>query len=131
MAGQYRCGRRKARCNCHYLPSRGAFWGSFPSLSLPGSAQTHLLAHGLQVIRTRLRQPVPPSGIPKYVSLVQAFQLVVKEEGWRALYGGMSPHLLRVVPNAITMFWVYERVIGLAEKRQAEKTRTDEEARIE
>ncbi|GAA5943735.1 hypothetical protein JCM1841_002540 [Sporobolomyces salmonicolor] len=84
-----------------------------------------------EVIRTRLRQPVPPSGIPKYVSLVQAFQLVVKEEGWRALYGGMSPHLLRVVPNAITMFWVYERVIGLAEKRQAEKTRTDEEARIE
>ncbi|GAA5866423.1 hypothetical protein JCM1840_001313 [Sporobolomyces johnsonii] len=83
-----------------------------------------------EVIRTRLRQPLPPSGIPKYTSLVQAFKLVLHEEGWRALYGGMSPHLLRVVPNAITMFWVYERVIGLAEKRQAAKMLQDE-VRIE
>ncbi|GAA5922089.1 Rim2p [Sporobolomyces koalae] len=68
-----------------------------------------------EVIRTRLRQPPPAKGLPKYTSLVQSFQLVLKEEGWRALYGGMSPHLLRVVPNAVTMFWVYERVLTLAE----------------
>jgi len=43
--------------------------------------------------------------------------LVLREEGWKALYGGMSPHLLRVVPNAVTMFWVYERVLNLAEQR--------------
>ncbi|GAA6014851.1 hypothetical protein JCM11491_002137 [Sporobolomyces phaffii] len=71
-----------------------------------------------EVIRTRLRQPPPPAGAsPKYVSLVQSFKLVLREEGWRALYGGMSPHLLRVVPNAVTMFWVYERVLNLAEER--------------
>ncbi|GAA5896302.1 Rim2p [Sporobolomyces salmoneus] len=70
-----------------------------------------------EVIRTRLRQPPPASGSPKYTSLVQSFKLVLREEGWKALYGGMSPHLLRVVPNAVTMFWVYERVLNLAEQR--------------
>ncbi|GAA5856226.1 hypothetical protein JCM8547_000829 [Rhodosporidiobolus lusitaniae] len=70
-----------------------------------------------EVIRTRLRQPPPASGIPKYTSLVQSFNLVLKEEGWRALYGGMSPHLLRVVPNAVTMFFVYEKALSLADKR--------------
>ncbi|KAM0756397.1 mitochondrial carrier [Meredithblackwellia eburnea MCA 4105] len=70
-----------------------------------------------EVIRTRLRQPIPPgfSG-PKYVGLVQSFKLVLKEEGPRALYGGMSPHLLRVVPNACTMFFVYEKIISLSLK---------------
>ncbi|BGP12469.1 hypothetical protein JCM10213_006964 [Rhodosporidiobolus nylandii] len=74
-----------------------------------------------EVVRTRLRQPPPPSGIPKYTSLVQSFKLVLKEEGWRALYSGMSPHLLRVIPNAITMFAVYETILSWAEKVQGAK----------
>lgn len=65
----------------------------------------------LKVIRTRLRQPSPPGQPPRYTSLVQSFKLVLAEEGWRALYGGLSPHLLRVVPNAITMYFVYEKVV--------------------
>lgn len=65
-----------------------------------------------QVIRTRLRQPSPAGQAPRYTSLVQSFRLVLAEEGWRALYGGLSPHLLRVVPNAITMYWVYEKVVA-------------------
>ncbi|GAA5951037.1 hypothetical protein JCM3765_004659 [Sporobolomyces pararoseus] len=80
-----------------------------------------------EVIRTRLRQPPPASGAsPKYVSLVQSFKLVLREEGWKALYGGMSPHLLRVVPNAVTMFWVYERVLNLAEQRMGVQDRVGE-----
>lgn len=42
-----------------------------------------------EVVRTRLRQPLPPSGIAKYKSLGQTFQLVIKEEGWRACYHGV------------------------------------------
>lgn len=63
------------------------------------------------MIRTRLRQPAPPNQPPKYTALVQSFQLVLREEGWRALYGGLSPHLLRVIPNAVTMFFVYEKIL--------------------
>ncbi|KAM0793385.1 hypothetical protein ACM66B_000838 [Microbotryomycetes sp. NB124-2] len=71
-----------------------------------------IITYPHEVIRTRLRQPAPPGQSPKYISLVQSFKLVLAEEGWRALYGGLSPHLLRVVPNAITMYWVYEQVVS-------------------
>ncbi|ORY69265.1 mitochondrial carrier domain-containing protein [Leucosporidium creatinivorum] len=71
-----------------------------------------MITYPHEVIRTRLRQPAPPGQSPRYTSLLQSFRLVLLEEGWRALYGGLSPHLLRVVPNAVTMYWVYERVIA-------------------
>ncbi|KDE09596.1 hypothetical protein MVLG_00004 [Microbotryum lychnidis-dioicae p1A1 Lamole] len=72
-----------------------------------------MITYPHEVIRTRLRQPSPPGQSPRYTSLLQSFKLVLAEKGWRALYGGMSPHLLRVVPNAVTMFWVYEKVVGM------------------
>ncbi|GAA5844020.1 hypothetical protein JCM5353_000550 [Sporobolomyces roseus] len=84
-----------------------------------------------EVIRTRLRQPPPASGIPKYTSLVQSFNLILREESWKALYGGMSPHLLRVVPNAVTMFWVYEKCLLIAERKgMVEKMEAEKEGRI-
>lgn len=72
-----------------------------------------------EVVRTRLRQPIPPGGAARYTSLVQSFRLVVREEGWRALYGGMSAHLMRVIPNAAAMFTVYEFLLSVADTSQA------------
>ncbi|GAA5828187.1 hypothetical protein JCM11251_002627 [Rhodosporidiobolus azoricus] len=69
-----------------------------------------------EVVRTRLRQPLPASGIAKYTSLGQCFGLILKEEGWRTFYSGLSPHLMRVIPNAITMFLVYENLVSWAER---------------
>lgn len=63
-----------------------------------------------QVLRTRLRQPTV-DGVKKYTGLVQTLRLVIAEEGARSLYGGLSAHLMRVVPNAAVMFWVYEGVL--------------------
>jgi solute carrier family 25 protein 33/36 len=59
------------------------------------------------VLRTRLRQP-SVSGVIKYSGLWQTLQLVIKEEGARSLYGGLSAHLMRVVPNAAVMYSIYE-----------------------
>lgn len=70
-----------------------------------------MITYPHEVIRTRLRQPIIPNVPPRYTSLVQSFRRILAEEGWRALYGGLSPHLLRVVPNAVTMFYVYEKVL--------------------
>ena len=64
-----------------------------------------------QVIRTRLRQPVGPNGIVKYSGLLQTLRLVAAEEGVKALYGGLSAHLMRVVPNAAVMYSIYEGVL--------------------
>ncbi|OAD77190.1 hypothetical protein PHYBLDRAFT_165679 [Phycomyces blakesleeanus NRRL 1555(-)] len=63
-----------------------------------------------EVLRTRLRQPAE-GGIHKYKGVFQTLKLVVKEEGVVALYGGMSAHLMRVVPNAAVMFFCYEAII--------------------
>ncbi|KAF9944001.1 hypothetical protein BGZ70_005164, partial [Mortierella alpina] len=64
-----------------------------------------------EVLRTRLRQ-VPVGNEPaKYTGLKQTFQLILKEEGVAALYGGLTAHMMRVVPNAAIMFFCYEAIM--------------------
>lgn len=96
-----------------------------------------IITYPHEVVRTRLRQaPTPAPGAiqldptvskskewagvvarqaarnkPKYHGLLQTFKLVFKEEGFQALYSGLSPHLLRVVPNAVVMYSIYEMVL--------------------
>lgn len=73
-----------------------------------------LLTYPHEVVRTRLRQaPIAETGQPKYTGLVQCFKLIVKEEGLGSIYGGLTPHLLRTVPNSIIMFGTWELVVRL------------------
>jgi solute carrier family 25, member 33/36 len=76
-----------------------------------------LVTYPHEVVRTRLRQaPVDNTGRVKYKGLVNCFVTIWKEEGMGALYGGLVPHMLRVVPSAAIMFGVYEGVLrGLGE----------------
>lgn len=62
-------------------------------------------------MRTRLRQAPTENGRAKYTGLAQCFKLIFKEEGMAALYGGLVPHMMRVVPNAAIMFGTYEAVL--------------------
>ena len=39
--------------------------------------------------------------------------MVWAEEGFVALYGGLVPHMLRVVPSAAIMFSTYETILRL------------------
>jgi len=66
-----------------------------------------------EVLRTRMREQrvASPDHPFKYTGLLQALRLISREEGVAGLYGGMSAHLLRVVPNAAIMFWTYELVV--------------------
>lgn len=64
----------------------------------------------LKVVRTRLRQ-IPINGVAKYTGLGQTFLLVAREEGLVGLYGGLVPHMMRVVPSAVIMFGTYEFVL--------------------
>lgn len=61
-----------------------------------------------------MRQQPSPGEAPKYTSLRRTILLVWRDEGAAALYGGLSAHLLRVVPNAAIMFSVYELALWLA-----------------
>ncbi len=49
----------------------------------------------------------------KYTGLRQATKLIYQEEGILAFYGGMTAHLMRVVPNAAIMFFCYEMFVKM------------------
>lgn len=53
------------------------------------------------------------NGKMKYTGIVQCATLIFKEEGMSALYGGLVPHMLRVVPSAAIMFGCYEGILKL------------------
>lgn len=65
-----------------------------------------LITYPHEVLRTRLRQAPQADGRLKYTGIIQCFSLMIKEEGVVSLYGGLTPHMLRVVPSAAIMFGV-------------------------
>jgi solute carrier family 25 protein 33/36 len=92
--------------------------GWLDRIGAAGSAKliATMITYPHEVIRTRLRQAPPPGALsPKYYGLMQSFKLVLREEGFAALYSGLSPHLLRVVPNAAVMYTVYELILKYAQ----------------
>ncbi|KAJ6624906.1 mitochondrial carrier [Mycena sp. CBHHK59/15] len=89
--------------------------GALEWLGMLGSAGTakcvaSLVTYPHEVIRTRLRQP-KVNGVLKYTGLLQTLRLIIAEEGARRLYGGLSAHLMRVVPNAAVMYSIYEGIL--------------------
>lgn len=61
-----------------------------------------------EVIRTRLREEGT-----KYCSFFQTLTTVPREEGYRALYRGLTTHLVRQIPNTAIMMCTYELVVYL------------------
>ncbi|KAF9260405.1 mitochondrial carrier protein RIM2 [Marasmius fiardii PR-910] len=84
----------------------------FGMLGSAGTAKcvATVITYPHEVIRTRLRQP-KVNGVLKYAGLMQTLRLVVAEEGAKSLYGGLSAHLMRVVPNAAVMYAIYEGIL--------------------
>lgn len=70
-----------------------------------------IITYPHEVVRTRLRQAPLQDGRLKYTGIIQCVRLIFKEEGMVALYGGLVPHMLRVVPSAAIMFGCYEGVL--------------------
>lgn len=86
-----------------------SYVGSIVGASGGAKAVASLITYPHEVIRTRLRQPAV-NGVAKYTGLMQTLKLVLKEEGVASLYGGLTAHMFRVVPNAACMFLIYELV---------------------
>ncbi|KAJ2162413.1 Pyrimidine nucleotide transporter, mitochondrial [Coemansia sp. RSA 552] len=83
------------------------YFGAAASAKLLASIVTY--PH--EVLRTRMRQPPDDKGTVKYRGLTNSAKIIFAEEGFRGFYGGLTPHLLRTVPNASIMFVAYELVV--------------------
>lgn len=77
------------------------------------------LTYPHEVLRTRLREQSASNF--KYRGLLQAARLIVREEGAAALYGGMTAHMMRVVPNSAIMFFCYEFLTHIYEAQTTKK----------
>ncbi|KAI9851050.1 MAG: hypothetical protein M1838_004576 [Thelocarpon superellum] len=86
-------------------------------LGAAGSAKLFaaIVTYPHEVVRTRLRQAPRHDGQLQYTGLLQCFRLIWRDEGMAGLYGGLTPHLLRVVPSAAIMFGTYEFVLRVLE----------------
>lgn len=70
-----------------------------------------LVNNPLDVVKTRLQKQVVHAGkAAKYTGLVQACGVIAKEEGVLALWKGITPRLLRIMPGQAVTFMVYEAV---------------------
>jgi len=82
-------------------------------LTSAGSAKlvATVITYPHEVLRTRLRQPMV-NGVVKYTGLWQTLKLILAEEGARTMYSGLSAHMMRVLPNAVVLYSIYETVIS-------------------
>lgn len=66
------------------------------------------------MVKTRLqKQVVHENRAPKYTGLTQACFVIYKEEGMIALWKGITPRLLRIMPGQAITFTTYEAVSSI------------------
>lgn len=98
----------------HRLHARNStvnpIWLDFFGAAATAKLIAALIAYPHEVLRTRMREETN-STTRRYRNIVQTAKLILKEEGPGAFYGGMTAHLLRVVPNSAIMFFCYEFLI--------------------
>ena len=65
----------------------------------------------LDVVKTRMqKQVVIPGKVPKYNGLLSSCVVIAKEEGTAALWKGITPRLMRIMPGQAITFMTYEAV---------------------
>ncbi|KAI0822003.1 mitochondrial NAD transporter [Trametes gibbosa] len=82
-----------------------------------------------EVVRTRLQtqkrllaipgaSDVPPSLPKTYAGIVRTTKHIIVDEGWRALYRGLSVNLVRTVPNSAVTMLTYEMIVRYLNVRE-------------
>lgn len=65
------------------------------------------------VAKSRIQGPQPSPNKVKYRGTLQSMKLVYHEEGWRALYKGLLPKVMRLGPGGAIMLVVYDYMYEL------------------
>ncbi|KAI8376001.1 mitochondrial carrier domain-containing protein [Radiomyces spectabilis] len=73
-----------------------------------GGSAADAIMHSVDTVKTRL-QGQPLHRPFKYTNMMQAYRLILKEEGvLRGLYAGVTPAMLGSVPGTLVYFSIYE-----------------------
>jgi solute carrier family 25 citrate transporter 1 len=77
-----------------------------------------LFNNPLDVVKTRMQKQVKvPGKENKYRGITQSIRMIYKEEGIFALWKGITPRLMRIIPGQAITFMTYEAVTSTCEKR--------------
>lgn len=60
------------------------------------------------VAKSRIQGPQPQPGVVKYKSTLKTIGIVYREEGFKALYKGLTPKVMRLGPGGAIMLIVYD-----------------------
>lgn len=90
---------------------RAPSWVSYLLIGGLAKFSAALATYPHEVLRTRLRQESV-----KYQGIVDCAHRIYYQEGWRSFYGGITPHLMRVVPNSAIMFLCFEAIVHTMHK---------------
>eukprot|EP00238_Polyblepharides_amylifera_P015334 CAMPEP_0196600282 /NCGR_PEP_ID=MMETSP1081-20130531/95306_1 /TAXON_ID=36882 /ORGANISM="Pyramimonas amylifera, Strain CCMP720" /LENGTH=273 /DNA_ID=CAMNT_0041926113 /DNA_START=666 /DNA_END=1487 /DNA_ORIENTATION=- len=122
-------GREMEQANESHLSPSGALTGRIVSLSsgdkfacgFAAGSVAKAVVHPLDVVKKRLqiaglaRNPAYGKvvGVHTYTGLIDAFKKIIKTEGTRGLFKGLTPNLLKAAPSSAITLAVYEFIIGL------------------
>ncbi|KAG0322994.1 hypothetical protein BGZ99_002978 [Dissophora globulifera] len=69
-----------------------------------------LVNNPIDIVKTRIQKTPNPEGLSGWSRFMSVNSQILKNEGWRAFYKGVTPRVLRVAPGQAVTFAVYERV---------------------
>lgn len=89
-------------------------WQSALAGGITGCAST-AMNHPIDVIKTRIEAQDGP-GAKEYTSTPQAFRKILSQDGWKALYKGISPRMIKISLGQAITFTAYEKYGDLIEE---------------
>ncbi|KAF9899600.1 hypothetical protein BX616_002937, partial [Lobosporangium transversale] len=69
-----------------------------------------LVNNPIDIVKTRIQKSPNPEGLSGWARFMDVNTQILKNEGWRAFYKGVTPRVLRVAPGQAVTFAVYEWV---------------------
>lgn len=88
--------------------SDSSTWHKFFLIGAVSKFTAAVITYPHEVLRTRLRQEHV-----RYRGIWDCTRTIFAKEGMGAFYNGLTPHLLRVVPNSAILFLCYEMIVHL------------------
>lgn len=119
------------------VPYMGLFFANYETLRVPlaqlhwafgsGDAVAGVLAgilaktgvFPLDLVRKRLQVQGPSreryvyQNIPVYKGVTSTLRAIVRQEGWRGLYGGLTVSLVKAAPASAITMWTYGRALNV------------------